>query len=67
MVPAYNDPLLERCGAVWMFLKRMVLGVAAICCILAAIWVSHSMLSLHVSEVAAAVKHHNYHSESSRD
>jgi hypothetical protein len=50
-----------------MFLKRMVLGVAAICCILAAIWVSHSMLSLHVSEVAAAVKHHNYHSESSRD
>jgi hypothetical protein len=52
-----------------MFLKRVVLGVAAVCCILGALWVSHAMVSDSLAADAAAVILHrdNHHSDSKRD
>jgi hypothetical protein len=53
-----------------MFLKRVVLGVAALCCILGAIWVSHAIVSDSLAADAAAVILHtdnHHHNDSKRD
>ena len=53
-----------------MFLKRVVLGVVAVSCLLGALWVSHSVLATNLSNNAVAVlKLHKEHhqSDSSRD
>lgn len=53
-----------------MFLKRVVLGLAAVCCILGAVWVSHAIVSDSLAADAAAVILHtdnHHHSDSKRD
>jgi hypothetical protein len=55
---------------VGMFLKRVVLAVAAASCILGAIWVSHSVLAASQTAdtaVASHAKDNHHHSDSRHD
>jgi hypothetical protein len=61
---------LDACRVLEMFLKRVVLGVAVVCCIVGAIWASHAIVSDSLAADAAAVilhKDNHHHSDSKRD